>query len=68
MALLVAAGFLSAVHLGLAEDSAVSYQLVNLEDGTVSHTLNVVIPQSLNEYYAELSHSELLAGDWTALS
>lgn len=37
-------------------DTTVSYQLVNLSDGTFSYTINVVIPHSLNEYYKSLDH------------
>lgn len=38
------------------EDISVSYQLVNLSDGTFSYTINVFIPSSLNEYYQSLNH------------
>jgi len=47
-----------------AADGAVSYQLVNQDDGTFSHTLNVIVPQSLTDYYKELSHRSAGAADF----
>jgi hypothetical protein len=48
----------------LAADVTVSYQLVNQDDGTLTHTLNVVIPQTLIDYYKELSHRSAGADDF----
>ena len=48
----------------LAADATVTYQLVNQDDGTLSHTLNVVIPQTLIDYYEELSHRSAGADDF----
>jgi hypothetical protein len=48
----------------LAADATVTYQLVNQDDGTLSHTLNVVIPQTLIDYYKELSHRSAGADDF----
>ncbi|PVX25637.1 MAG: hypothetical protein CW716_07630 [Candidatus Bathyarchaeum sp.] len=39
-----------------AQDTHLTYQLVNYADGTFSHNLNVVVPVSLNDYYHSLSH------------
>ncbi len=47
-----------------AVDGTVSYQLVNQDDGTYTHTLNVVIPQSLTDYYNGLSHRAASAADF----
>lgn len=48
----------------LAADATVTYQVVNQSDGTISHTLNVVIPQTLLDYYKELSHRSAGAADF----
>ena len=48
--------FFYAAPLCSAEDTSVSYQLINQTDGVFSYTLNVVVPQSLSEYYNDLSH------------
>ncbi|MCW4005190.1 MAG: hypothetical protein NWF04_01120 [Candidatus Bathyarchaeota archaeon] len=39
-----------------AQDTHLTYQLINHEDGTFSHNLNVVIPASLNNHYSSLNH------------
>ena len=49
---------------GAQENITVSYQLVNISDGTFSYTINVVIPNSLNEYYQGLSHISASSGDF----
>lgn len=53
--LLTLAAF-SMLPLVQAQDTRLSYKLVNQEDGTFSYTLNVVVPQSLTDYYRQLSH------------
>jgi hypothetical protein len=45
-----------AVPVCLAEDCAISYQLLDELDGTVAYKLNVAVPQSLQEYYSKKSH------------
>lgn len=47
-----------------AVDSTVSYYLTNPSDGSFTHTLNVVIPQSLTEYYNGLSHRSASIADF----
>src|SRR3972149_8112983 len=44
------------VPVCLAEDCAISYQLLDELDGTVAYKLNVAVPQSLQEYYSKKSH------------
>jgi hypothetical protein len=39
-----------------AQDVNLSYKLVNIEDGTFSYNLNVVVPQSLTEHYSQKNH------------
>ncbi len=64
VAALLAVAFSCVIPQGLAEDTALSYQLVNLSDGTFSYTLNVVVPESLVEYYRGLSHVSASDGDF----
>jgi hypothetical protein len=44
------------VSVCVAEDYAISYQLLDRLDGTVAYKLNIVVHQSLQEYYIEKSH------------
>jgi hypothetical protein len=52
---LLAFTFFSAASFCSAEDSSLSYQLLN-QAGEVSYRLNLVIPASLSSYYQGLSH------------
>ncbi len=61
---LISLMFFYAVTPCFAVDGVVSYQLVNQDDGTFTHTLNVVIPQSLTEYYNGLSHRSASVADF----
>ncbi len=54
----------STISTSLAEDSKISYQLLNRPDGTVTYELNVVIPQSLYDYYREKSHKLASSSDF----
>ena len=42
---------LSTISVCLAQDSRIAYQLLNKLDGIVTYELNVVVPQSLLQYY-----------------
>ena len=46
----------STIALSRAQDQTCSYQLLNNPEGNVTYQLNVVIPENLQEYYAEKSH------------
>jgi hypothetical protein len=46
----------STISLGTAQDHSLSYQLLNRLDGNVTYELNVVVPETLKDYYAESSH------------
>jgi hypothetical protein len=39
-----------------AQNQTISYQLLNHPDGTITYTLNVAIPENLQEYYQEKTH------------
>jgi hypothetical protein len=43
--------------LTLADNYQISYQLVNHPDGSTHYRLNIVIPQTLWDYYEQRSHS-----------
>ena len=40
----------------LAQSTSLSYKLLNTDEGTFGYTLNVEIPQTLNDYYVGLPH------------
>jgi len=46
----------STIALSRAQDQTCSYQLLNNPEGNVTYQLNVIIPENLQEYYAEKSH------------
>lgn len=46
---------IATVPIGLAENYTPSYKLLDEPGGKVAYTLNVVVPQSLHEYYEEKS-------------
>jgi hypothetical protein len=52
----IAFAFLSAISICTAQDYNTSYQLLNRPDGNLVYELNIVIPQSLLEYYKQESH------------
>ncbi len=48
-----------------AQDGAFSYKLLNATDGTYSYTLNVIVPQTLVDYYRGLSHKSASDADFS---
>jgi hypothetical protein len=46
----------STIAFSMAQDQTRSYQLLNKPEGNITYQLNVVIPENLQEYYAEKSH------------
>jgi hypothetical protein len=61
---LVVLALFSAVPFSLAQDTTVSYQLQNYLDGTFPYKLNVVIPETINNYYQTLSHRSASDADF----
>jgi hypothetical protein len=53
------------VPSGLAQENNSSFKLLNLPGGTFNSTLNVVVSQSLNQYYEGLSHRALSDVDFS---
>ena len=54
----------STISVCLAEDYKISYQLLNRPDGNVAYELNVVVPESLHEYYKERNHKLASSSDF----
>jgi hypothetical protein len=46
----------STITTGKAQDSTLTYQLLNNPQGNITYQLNVVIPQNLYEYYEGMNH------------
>lgn len=46
----------STISPATAQDHSLSYQLLNRLDGNVTYELNVVVPETLEDYYAGSSH------------
>jgi hypothetical protein len=47
----------STIPLCMAQDHTLSYQLLNKPEGNITYELNVAVPENLQEYYEEKSHS-----------
>jgi hypothetical protein len=56
--------FSGAVSLVYAEEASFTYQFVDQSTGNTLYTLNVVIPQTLIDYYGQLSHRSASAADF----
>ena len=63
-AIMIVFAVFATVPVCLAEDYAVSYQLLDELDGTVTYKLNVVIPQSLLEHYSRKNHRSASDSDF----
>jgi hypothetical protein len=55
----------STISLATAQDHTLSYQLLNHPDGNITYELNVVVPETLKEYYAEKSHILTSSSDFS---
>jgi hypothetical protein len=54
----------STISLSNAQDTTLTYQLLNKPDGNITYQLNVAIPENLQEYYTEKSHSVASSSDF----
>jgi hypothetical protein len=54
----------STTSVALAQDYTVSYQLLNQPDGELTYELNVAVPETLHQYYAEESHLSASSSDF----
>jgi hypothetical protein len=54
----------STISVGLAQDYAASYQLLNQPDSKVTYELNVAVPETLHEYYVEKNHRAASSSDF----
>jgi hypothetical protein len=64
VALAVAAILLSLIPVCFAQDTTITYKLLDNPDGKTSYQLQVVIPQQLNDYYATENHRLSSASDF----
>ncbi|MCX8153375.1 MAG: Ig-like domain-containing protein [Candidatus Bathyarchaeota archaeon] len=55
---------LSTIAIASAQDHAITYQLLNQPDGKIAYKLNIAIPKTLQEYYAEKNHRSASASDF----
>jgi hypothetical protein len=53
-----------AVPFSFAQETTLSYQLQSPLDGTYSYNLNVIIPETINNYYKTLSHRSASDADF----
>ena len=54
----------STTSVALAQDYTVSYQLLNQPDGELTYELNVAVPETLHQYYAEETHLSASSSDF----
>jgi hypothetical protein len=54
----------SILPISLAQNTSLSFKLANPDSGVFSYTLNVEVPQSLNEYYQGLPHRSATDSDF----
>jgi hypothetical protein len=54
----------STTSVVLAQDYTVSYQLLNQPDGELTYELNMAVPETLHEYYAEENHLSAASSDF----
>jgi hypothetical protein len=64
VALAVAAMLMSLIPVCLAQDTDLSYKLLNSPDGKTIYQLEVVIPQQLNNYYSVENHRLYSSSDF----
>ena len=62
---LVALTFCALTSISTAQNSTVSYRLLNAQTGIPAYTLNIVVPQTLLEYYTEKNHAIYSSSDFS---
>lgn len=55
---------LSTITLATAQDTTISYQLLNHPDGNTTYELNVAIPETLQQYYTDKNHRSATSNDF----
>ncbi len=65
VAIVVVLAFFSTLPLGYAQDYNVSYKLMDQQGENTGYTLNVVVPETLLNYYQEESHYIITLTDFT---
>ncbi|MGB9925877.1 MAG: Ig-like domain-containing protein [Candidatus Bathyarchaeales archaeon] len=52
------------IAIAHAQDQIITYQLLNKPDGQITYKLNIAIPETLREYYAEKNHRSASPSDF----
>jgi hypothetical protein len=63
-AVLVVMALFSNASLSFAQDRTLIFHLSNSSDGNYSHNLNIIVPQTLTDYYNGLSHRSVSDADF----
>ncbi|MGB9842159.1 MAG: Ig-like domain-containing protein [Candidatus Bathyarchaeales archaeon] len=64
IAFTIALVIVSTIAVAHAQDHTITYQLLNHPDGKTTYKLNVAIPETLREYYAEKNHRSASPSDF----
>lgn len=64
IAFTIALIIVSTIAVAHAQDHTITYQLLNHPDGKTTYKLNVAIPETLREYYAEKNHRSASPSDF----
>jgi hypothetical protein len=65
MAIAIILTVFSTISVCLAQNTEISYQLLNTPNGNVTYELNVVVPDALHEYYVGKSHKLASSDDFS---
>ena len=63
-ATIIVLAIFATVALSQAQNNSVTYKLLDKQTGMAGYTLNIVVPQSLLEYYQEKNHNIYSAADF----
>src|SRR5512137_1763231 len=64
-AVLIALALCSLTSFAMGQNSTVSYRLLDVQTDVPAYTLNIVVPQTLFEYYAEKNHAIYSSSDFS---
>jgi hypothetical protein len=64
-AVVIVLSIFSTLPISLAQDHTVSYQLLDKQGENAAYTLNIVVPETLLQYYQEKSHQLNKLADFT---
>src|SRR3989337_3844573 len=64
-AVVIVLSIFSTLPISLAQDHTISYQLLDKQGENAAYTLNIVVPETLLQYYQEKSHQLNKLADFT---